>query len=270
MTYLRIKSFKVAYTVLIFSAILVFTVGEVYFNYAMNEQESNYNLIEVTGRQRTNSFLINKQLIDGVANETQKRTVDSIVNCLVIIHHSLRSGSDSLGIPVMEEGIFPCYDSLDLAVKAYISAIKAVEDNGGLNNKVPLLEKRSQFIVCVNNLVDAFKNDNEKDYNRFRRTSWFIHLLGVAILLLEFLLIFIPMIQRIQRHNAKLTDIVFNQSHIIRHPLTNIMGLLQLIDKSKLDERQATYISLMDQEARELDKVIRESVSTLSKELNDN
>ncbi len=267
MTSLGIKSFKVAYVILILSAILAFTAGEIYSYYALIEQKGNYILIETTGRQRTNSFLINTLLLNSEASSSNKKSLDSLINCLTDVHQSLKSGSSSLNIPLMEEKVFPCYDSLDVAFRAYVQAIQLIKKNADANNKAIILSRENAFIFCVDNLVDCFKRDNEDDYNRFRNISWIIHLAGVVILLVEFFLIFIPMIQRIQRHNDKLTSIAFNQSHIIRHPLTNIMGLLQLIDKNKLDEKQATFISLMDKEAKELDKVIRESVNALAKEM---
>jgi hypothetical protein len=269
MTRLGIKSFKVAYVILILSAILAFTAGEIYSYYALIEQKGNYILIETTGRQRTNSFLINNLLLNSEASPSNYKSLDSLITRLSTVHQSLKSGSVALEIPEMEEKIFPCYDSLDVAFKAYIEAVKMIKTSANANNKAVLLARETTFIFCVDNLIDCFKRDNEDDYNRFRNISWVIHFAGVAILLLEFFLIFIPMIQRIQRHNDKLTSIAFNQSHIIRHPLTNIMAMLQLIDKNKLDEKQATYISLMDKEAKELDKVIRESITALSGEMDE-
>ena len=267
MTYLRIRSFQTAYLVLIISAIVAFTAGEVYSYYALNEQQGNYALIEITDRQRTNSFLINNQMLGTGGGVSQKLSVDSLINRLSTIHEALKSGNSTLNIPTMEELSLPYYDSLDIAFKAYLQAIQMLKKETNATNETFLIKSQAAFVAGVDKLVSTFKEDNDNDNKRFRDTSWVIHLSGVAILLVEFFFIFIPMIHRIQRHNVKLTDIAFNQSHIIRHPLTNIMGLLQLMDKSRLDEKDRKCIFLIERETKELDSVIRENVNALSKEL---
>ena len=264
MLHSKISSFKTAYTILILSAILAFTSGEVYFYYSMNEQQGNYTLIELTGQQKTNSFLITNLLFNPISNKIDVKSIDSLINCINKIHTTLSTGDDKLEIPPIEKMVLPSYDSLEFALKQYIKAIKLTEISPIETNRKILFQNQNQFIVCIDAMILCFQNDNSNDYKSFRHISWIINLSGVLILLIEVFLIFIPMIKSIRQHDAKMTKIAFNQSHIIRHPLTNIIGLLRLIEKSKMDNaKQSKLIELCESEAQKLDDVLKENMKTI-------
>ncbi|GGH72259.1 hypothetical protein GCM10011379_32470 [Filimonas zeae] len=60
----------------------------------------------------------------------------------------------------------------------------------------------------------------------------------------------------------KLRKISWSHSHIIRSPLANIIGMLHLIQQEKLtyDEKTASYLQLLEQQAQEMDTAIRNAV----------
>lgn len=63
-------------------------------------------------------------------------------------------------------------------------------------------------------------------------------------------------IDKIKKQNASLEEIAYIQSHTIRRPLSSILGLIDIIDKSKLDDENAKLFEYMKQAAQELDTVI--------------
>ncbi|KOY87162.1 hypothetical protein AD998_14300 [bacterium 336/3] len=63
-------------------------------------------------------------------------------------------------------------------------------------------------------------------------------------------------IDKLKRQNASLEEIAYIQSHTIRRPLSSILGLIDIIDKSKLDDENAKLFEYMKQAAQELDTVI--------------
>lgn len=60
--------------------------------------------------------------------------------------------------------------------------------------------------------------------------------------------------------NDELKQIAFLQSHIVRSPLSNIQGLLALMESDELQGQQAYYLSLLKQAAAKLDIVVNEIV----------
>jgi two-component system CheB/CheR fusion protein len=60
----------------------------------------------------------------------------------------------------------------------------------------------------------------------------------------------------LEQQNKVLEEIAFIQSHEIRRPLANILGLVQLLDKEQLSAENAEIINYLDKSAQELDEII--------------
>lgn len=65
--------------------------------------------------------------------------------------------------------------------------------------------------------------------------------------------------------NNKLGAIAYEQSHVVRAPLSNIMGLVNVLKNLDTDANIGTILSLMEESCQQLDKVIRD-ISNKSKE----
>ncbi|MEQ9187066.1 MAG: PAS domain S-box protein [Cryomorphaceae bacterium] len=65
--------------------------------------------------------------------------------------------------------------------------------------------------------------------------------------------------QSIEEQNAKLKDIAWMQSHMVRSPLANLMALIELLNGAEKDEKEQ-LLTLVMQSADELDQVIRNIV----------
>jgi PAS domain S-box-containing protein len=66
--------------------------------------------------------------------------------------------------------------------------------------------------------------------------------------------------EALRKQNEELKQIAFLQSHIVRSPLTNIEGIIYLIDEEKLTEEHRYYFSLLKQAAGKLDDILKEIV----------
>lgn len=70
-------------------------------------------------------------------------------------------------------------------------------------------------------------------------------------------------VEAIESQNAKLKDIAWIQSHIVRAPLARLMGLVYLLDHNPQDNHidKDELLSLISKSAEELDGIIREIAS---------
>jgi PAS domain S-box-containing protein len=64
----------------------------------------------------------------------------------------------------------------------------------------------------------------------------------------------------LREQNEELKQIAFLQSHIVRSPLTNVQGILNLMEENPLSEEQRLYLNLMKQATNKLDTIIKEIV----------
>ena len=65
----------------------------------------------------------------------------------------------------------------------------------------------------------------------------------------------------LEKQNTQLRDIAFLQSHILRHPVVNILSLIELMDITELSQEQADYFELMRKETARLDEIIKTIVN---------
>ena len=73
-------------------------------------------------------------------------------------------------------------------------------------------------------------------------------------------------LQNVQEENEKksaiIKKIIFQQSHLIRAPLSNIIGLSNIIDKTLLDSNTSNIFDMILESSNKLDEVVKEIVKT--------
>lgn len=74
----------------------------------------------------------------------------------------------------------------------------------------------------------------------------------------------------IEEHNSRLKDIAWAQAHLVRGPLTSILGLVPLLHDSIADhDTRASILSYLDRAAKQLDQVITEIINKSHEALKD-
>lgn len=71
-------------------------------------------------------------------------------------------------------------------------------------------------------------------------------------------------IRKVEFENQKLKELALKPSHILRSPLSSMLGLLDLIDPNQLDIENQKYFSYLKPLAKELDSVIRSNAKKMS------
>jgi PAS domain S-box-containing protein len=68
-------------------------------------------------------------------------------------------------------------------------------------------------------------------------------------------------IETIEQQNARLQEIAWTQSHVVRAPLARMMGIIDLLQTTSCqDENVKAYLELLMESSREFDQIIREIV----------
>lgn len=61
----------------------------------------------------------------------------------------------------------------------------------------------------------------------------------------------------LKKQNQALQDIIFFESHQVRQPVANILGILQLLDKSELTGKNKEAIEMLEKTTKKLDEITR-------------
>lgn len=64
----------------------------------------------------------------------------------------------------------------------------------------------------------------------------------------------------IQKKESIITDIAFSQSHLLRRPLANILGLCLLLENMEMDSNLRNVCNLIIESTQQLDNVLKENV----------
>lgn len=71
-------------------------------------------------------------------------------------------------------------------------------------------------------------------------------------------------IAALQVENIRLKELALSPSHVLRSPLSSMLGLIDLIDQDQLDTENKKYFSFLKPLASELDEVIRVNAKNIS------
>ncbi len=68
----------------------------------------------------------------------------------------------------------------------------------------------------------------------------------------------------LEKQSRFLKDLTFNQSHLMRSKLANMIGMLEIMDLSNCSKEINSYMSIINKEAKKLDEVLKESINSSS------
>mgnify|MGYP005752660661 CR=1 FL=1 len=132
--------------------------------------------------------------------------------------------------------------------------------------EITALEKAIQVLknkkVYYNDLTRHYKKNGEIIYVDTKKTA--VDLDGVEAMLVSATDISerIKYIKAIEEQNAKLREVAWMQSHVVRAPLARMMGLISLLEKEKPSCSEISEIlGYLQSSAYELDGIIREIVA---------
>ena len=69
--------------------------------------------------------------------------------------------------------------------------------------------------------------------------------------------------QDLQIKNQKLQSIAYEQSHTLRGPVANILGLLNIMKTLQLNPEAKSVVTLLDESSKQLDEIIKGIVDTI-------
>ena len=66
-----------------------------------------------------------------------------------------------------------------------------------------------------------------------------------------------------------LNQVAYDQSHVVRAPVANILGLVGILKSMSLNHNLSSLVALLDKSSARLDEVVRGIIATADKKLND-
>jgi PAS domain S-box-containing protein len=198
------------------------------------------------------------------ADITEKKVSESNVRRSEMMMKTILNSSDEAHFFLSPEGIILGFNSVveNLGPKLLGKPIELgvdIKDYGDPHNDNNFEQKFSRALSG-----EHLRTEIKIDFNE-ENSMWLVekflpvydqddHLVGIA---LTYDLSF----NKIKHQHEKLNEIAFLQSHVIRKPLANILGLLQFLKMGTPDQDYAKVYQYLEKSAEELDQVIGNIIS---------
>ena len=185
----------------------------------LTSQLSDSRIINISGKQRMLSQKLTKEVLilnfvtDTAKSNQEIARINKTINLWKLNHYALENGNESLGFPKEKsKAVAELYSSIKPHFDKIINATSRLLENKKENRKETenqklvqiILENESVFLSKMNQIVGEYDREALQKVTLQSKTEYAILLFTMLVLLLEFLFIFKPTNQKVEKLIANL------------------------------------------------------------------
>jgi signal transduction histidine kinase/CheY-like chemotaxis protein len=279
------------YTVFLSSILFMVIGSQLLIQYGLNQQNDDAAHINLAGRQLMLSQQISKlalyierdNLLFGQSHRINAHDLDTLKKLAEIwkseyyrLLMGAQSGRYTKRIDELLRENALRLDTIEVACKSMIANPYPLTISKSVKT-IAAMEK--PFLSSMGKIVDAYQQEAEQKLSALKRIEIFLAVITVAILALELIFIFYPLIKGQQEANKKLelaaqdlrmakeksdaatiakSEFLSSMSHEIRTPLNGVIGFTDLLMNTSLDNSQRQYVATVNQSAISLLTIIND------------
>lgn len=187
----------------------------------------------------------------------QLETVDKDIIQLIEGHKTVmarvnRKGAFGIGFPStlapFKRKLTEAFDQLS-NVFSRLGNIKYLEDPTlRLNDPIVVnfIKSENYYRDVLSELVKNYEAESREALSRFQRIELLFLILTILILFAEGLYVFRPAVRRVYSAIQSRSDFLSRLSHEIRNPMNSILGMTQLLSKTRPTPQQKNYIKILE------------------------
>jgi len=256
------------FAILTGSIVVLCLLTQIVINFSLKEITSDSKTIDLAGKQQLLSQqIINSIAADNLAGILTQQSVDNLAQIFLKNEGKLYYGDGTMHLKPLEKFFWTEYRSMDSVYKKLFSMMGLLA-NSDNNNKmfVELLNEQEAYMRSTDLFISKLNAYSSYKIARFQQNEIAIMAGSLFIVFLEVIFIFLPAIRKIKKQSIRFKAIAFHQSHIVRQPLANIKGLLEIVDKNTITEETRQLLQHALAEAEKLDDVIKNTVYSTKEE----
>lgn len=251
------------FLIMAISTVMLAVVSQILIVSFLKNIKADGDLATLISKQRTLSQEIVKvTAADNLGGILTGESVDSLMQTTANYHRMILRGDSARELQPLPENFFPAYKRMNTAFNNFIDTlIKAGDDEKNPQAAfISLINSQQAYSKEIDNLISLLDKHFRNDVEIFELKEIVIIVICIVIVFLEAVFIFLPAVKKIQKQNEQLAAIAFNHSHLVRSPLCNVLGILSLIDETKVDKETKELLRVASQEAQRLDNIIKKNV----------
>lgn len=256
-------------------SVLVLGCNQIFIQYWLQKKTHDAQVINIAGRQRMLSQRINLELYKIHNGHTNSNTLDSLQSQWLKAHYALLNGDDDFDINGVEDATSK--ELLTNLTPIITRITNTLHQNPYLreDSLTQMTGELSSFLNKMDLAVGSLENNANKKLTFIIIIEIVLALISILVIVCEVRFIYRPISKILEEQlafikrseeelkvkNAKLRRIAQIQSHKLRRPLANILGLIHLIKFDDRNEFNPLYLEKLKKSAEELDETIATIVS---------
>ena len=229
----------------------------------LHKKNDNTVTISLIGRQLLYSHNISNYFFSFENKDVSFKTdISETFKSWKKIHYAFLNGDADLGIHAL----------INLNLKSEIAqlTINVTNIEKCINNKTidhnvikSVIQNQYRYAEKMNFILNEIYLDSESRYKTINYIDLFFAIFSIIGIILIFFLIYLPVEKKIddgyKNYIKKLEEIAWDQSHLIRAPVSNLLGLARYLKKKSTsfnDPELLKVILLIEQEAEHIDKEV--------------
>jgi len=249
--------------------IMLITVNLIVVQVLLHKKNDNSITINLIGKQLLYSYNISNYFFSLENKDGSFKT--DITNDFKVwkkIHIAFLNGDADLGI----------HSLINLNLKSEIEKLtinvtnieQIIHSNKPIDHNTikSVIQNQYSYAEKMNYILSEMYLDSESRYKTINYIDIFFAISSIIGIILIFFLIYLPVEKKIDEsykiYIKKLQEIAWDQSHLIRAPVSNLLGLTRFLKKKSTtinDPELLKLILIIEQEAQHIDKEVHAVVS---------
>jgi len=283
---------------------LLTIVGQIVVQQAIVQLEGDSRIVNIAGRQRMLSQRLTRPTLElafaeerpPTATATHVETTNNIrtdLNMWTQNHKGLQHGSDQVRLPgenshsVKElfQELSPHFATLRKIIESTLARFESGGDAGVDKVRSELSHHSDAFLAGMDRIVSQLENEARNRVSRLRGMERALLFATITVLICEGLFVFSPTVTSLGRSittledtsdelkrakdiaenaNSAKTEFLARVSHELRTPLHALLGMLGMVEKSKLSRDQQTQIRLANDASNSLLSLVNDLLDVAS------
>ena len=249
--------------------IILITVNLFVVQVLLHKKNDNSIAINLMGKQLLYSHNISNYFFSLENKDVSFKT--NITNDFKVwkqIHYAFLNGDADLGI----------HSLINLNLKSELEKLtinvtnieQIINSNKPIDHNIikSVIQNQYSYAEKMHYILSEMYLDSESRYKTINYIDIFFALFSIVGIILIFFLAYLPVEKKIdesyKNYIKKLEEIAWDQSHLIRAPVSNLLGLTRFLKKKSTtinDPELLKLILIIEQEAQHIDKEVHAVVS---------
>lgn len=265
---------RARYVIGVLIAITVLGVNQAFIQYSLHQKKQDAFVINIAGRQRMLSQRINLELYKLKNGKQSKELLYSLIDLWQSSHETLLHGDPKVEIAPIEA------EDARIKLNELTPSIQLMSDlltnsNPAEGSQLAMVDHTMQaYLVKMDETVKLLELEADRKLNNVIWIEIILALVSILVISLEVFFIYLPIEAKLKKkiaqqektqselieHNKRLQAIAQIQSHEVRRPLANILGLIELIKEEEEEEHLEVFLEQLKESGQQLDEIIHEVV----------